>query len=99
MYYVIFATDKPDSLQLRLDTRETHRAFLRDHPDHSDVTMVHGGPTLADDAETMNGSLLIVEAPSLDAVRAFAAADPYAKAGLFATSSIRPWNWTLGRPD
>jgi uncharacterized protein YciI len=98
MHYVIFATDKPDSLALRLDTRDAHRAYLRDSAAHPDVTVIHGGPTMTADGETMNGSLLIVEAPSLAAAEGFAAGDPYAKAGLFAASEVRPWTWVLGAP-
>ncbi|MBR45067.1 MAG: hypothetical protein CMM31_00980 [Rhodospirillaceae bacterium] len=99
MHFVIFATDRPDSTTLRLETRDTHRAYLRDQTAHPDVTVIHGGPTMAADGETMNGSLLIVEAPSLAAAESFAAGDPYAKAGLFAASEVRPWTWVFGAPD
>ena len=34
----------------------------------------------------------------MDAARAIAAADPYAKAGLFATVDIQPWNWVFNNP-
>jgi len=47
----------------------------------------------------MNGSLIVIEAPSLAAARDIAAGDPFAKAGLFATVEIRPWLWTLGNPQ
>jgi uncharacterized protein len=47
----------------------------------------------------MNGSLIVIEAVSLDAAREIAAGDPYAKAGLFASVEIRPWVWTLNRPS
>ena len=33
--------------------------------------VVHGGPTLAEDQATMNGSMMIVEAPSLAAAKVF----------------------------
>ena len=54
---------------------------------------------MAEDGETMNGSMLIVEAPSLAAAQTFAAGVPYRQAGLFAACEVRPWAWTLGRPD
>jgi hypothetical protein len=44
----------------------------------------------------MAGSLIIFEAADLEAARAFAAADPYAKAGLFESAQLRPWRATLG---
>lgn len=47
----------------------------------------------------MNGTLLVIQADSIDAVRAFVADDPYSRAGLFATVEIRPWRWGLGNPD
>jgi len=50
----------------------------------------------------MNGSLVVIEAASLQAAKEIAAGDPYAKAGLFASVEIRPWIWTLnnsGNPD
>ena len=47
----------------------------------------------------MNGSLVVVEAASLDAARMIAAGDPFAKAGLFAKVEIRPWLWTMNSPE
>ena len=47
----------------------------------------------------MNGSLVVIEAASLEAARAIAAGDPFAKAGLFASVEIRPWRWTMNNPD
>jgi uncharacterized protein YciI len=47
----------------------------------------------------MNGSLLVVEAGSLEEANAIADKDPYARAGLFASVEIRPWRWTVGNPD
>ena len=97
MYFVVFATDKPGTESLRSETRPAHREYLRSPGKHA-VTVRVAGPTLRDDAVTMNGSLLIVEAENLDAVRAFAADDPYSRAGLFQTVEIRPWTWGLNNP-
>ena len=47
----------------------------------------------------MNGSLLVIEAPTLEAARRIAAGDPFAKAGLFASVDIRAWLWTINAPD
>jgi len=43
----------------------------------------------------MAGSLIIFEAKGKEAARRWAAADPYAKAGLFARSEIRLWKPTF----
>ena len=98
MYVVVFATDKPGVADLRNETREEHRAYLRDHPAHPDVVLLHGGPTLADDGESANGLLMVVEAPSVDAARAFLADSPYEKAGVLAESQVREFDWVTGSP-
>ena len=74
-------------------------AYIHDSSHHPDVTVHHGGPTLAEGDGTVNGLLLVLEAPSIDTARAFVAGSPYAQAGTFAEAHIRPWNWLTGRPD
>ena len=44
----------------------------------------------------MAGSLMIIEAESLEAAEAFHAQDPYTRAGLFERSSVEPWRVTIG---
>jgi hypothetical protein len=44
----------------------------------------------------MNGTLLVVEAADMDAVRAFVAGDPYTEAGVYARVEIRPFVCGLG---
>ncbi len=87
MLYVIFCTDKPDHAHLRAATRSDHLHYLGGHED----SFVAVGPTLTDDEDGMNGSLLVVDFPDREAVEDFARNDPYAKAGLFETVVIRPW--------
>jgi uncharacterized protein YciI len=43
----------------------------------------------------MIGSFIILEADSLEAAERWAANDPYTKAGLFASSIVRPWRATI----
>ena len=57
------------------------------------------GPFTEPDGETMNGSLVLIEAASLDAARQIAAGDPFAKVGLFTSVEIRPWLWTFNKPS
>lgn len=87
MHFAIINHDKPDSLDLRMNTREVHLAYLRGAGDN----LLIAGPILAEDGETPAGSILIVEAESLDAAKAFATGDPYAQAGLFRSSTVVPW--------
>jgi hypothetical protein len=89
--FALICIDKPGALELRLATREAHFAYIREHPGRLKL----GGPFL-DGAGDMAGSLMIVEAPDIEAVRAFSAADPYALAGLFERVEIRPWRVTFG---
>ena len=44
----------------------------------------------------MTGSLIVLEVPDIAAARAWAEADPYAKAGLFDSVSIREWRKVIG---
>jgi len=89
MLFVVTAIDKNDSLSLRLSVREAHFAFARETG-----RIKLGGPFLNEKGE-MAGSLMIVEAPDLETVRAWHASDPYVKAGLFESSDIRPWRPTF----
>ena len=95
MIYALICTDKPDSLAIRKANRPEHLAYLESLGE----TLVLAGPFTAEDGETMNGSLVVVEASSLEAARKIAAGDPFAKAGLFANVDIRPWLWTINNPE
>jgi hypothetical protein len=86
MLFAITCTDKPGALALRMETRPAHLEHLKAH--ESQLQLV--GPLL--DAEGKPcGSLLVVEAADRAAAEAFAAADPYARAGLFESVVVRPF--------
>ncbi|MEY4249000.1 MAG: hypothetical protein RJA87_633 [Pseudomonadota bacterium] len=89
--YVLICHDRPDSLALRMATREAHLAYVRDHP----LPLKVAGPILSDSGD-MAGSILVFEADSRDQVQAFADQDPYAISGLFERSEIMGWKVTLG---
>lgn len=91
MHYAILNHDKPGSVDLRMKTRETHLTYLR----AAGKRLMTAGPILTDDGKTPIGSMLIIEADSLEEAREFAANDPYAKAGLFASSQVWPWRLTF----
>ena len=86
MLFAIIATDRPGGLDLRLATRPTHLAYLTMYAGR----IIHGGPTLDLDGRPC-GSLLIIEAEDRATAEGFAASDPYAKAGLFESTIIRPF--------
>ncbi len=98
MYYLVLATDAPDTASKREEIGPIHRAYLR-HPGNHRVKVHLGGPTLTMQHEQTNGTLLIVEADAMSAVSEFVADDPYAQAGVFQSVEIRPWSWTLGQPE
>jgi uncharacterized protein len=90
-HFALMCFDKPNSLDLRMATRSAHLAYVGER---SDLRM--GGPLL-DDAGQMAGSLMILEAPDIEAARAFSANDPYTKAGLWERADIREVRVTLGK--
>ena len=94
MLFALICTDKPNSLALRQANRPEHVEYLNSLGD----AVVLAGPFTEADGETMNGSLIVIEAASLQAARDIAVGDPFAKAGLFASVEIRPWLWTLNKP-
>jgi uncharacterized protein YciI len=93
MQFIIQCEDIPGGLDLRMATRPAHRDYLQ----AQDAHLLGAGPFL-DDQDQMVGSLLIVDFPSEAEARTFAANDPYAKAGLFASTSIRRWRWGVKAP-
>jgi uncharacterized protein YciI len=95
MLYALIARDKPGHLQVRLDTRPAHVAYLQDLNARGLLKLA--GPFLDGEGKP-DGSLVVYEADTLEAAQALADADPYTKAGLFADTEIRPWNWTINKP-
>ena len=91
MHFVAILTDREDGLPVRLENRPAHIEWLKE------TGMAIAGPFL-DDKGDMVGSLLIVEAEDEAAARAIFATDPYAKAGLFKDTVVRPWRWAVGKP-
>lgn len=90
MYFVFYCRDKPGSEQVRIANRSAHLDYLETHK----AQLFCAGPLLAgsgSDGATMVGSLLVLDLPDRQAADAFAAGDPYAKAGLFESVSINPW--------
>lgn len=89
--FCVLATDKPGSLALRLSTRPRHLAYVEAIGERLKLA----GPFVNAEGE-MTGSMLLFEAADLDAAKAFAAADPYAEAGLFASVEVKAWRRGLG---
>lgn len=90
MLYIIHCFDKLGQLQTRTDNRPAHVEYLKSFGEKLQAA----GPTL-DATENMNGSLVILDLADLAEAEAFAANDPYAKAGLFEKVIIQPWKKVL----
>ena len=85
MLFALTCIDRTDAGTLRPDTRPAHLEFLKARLDQ----IQFAGPLLADDGETVVGSLLLLDVADKAVAEGFAASDPYAKAGLFAEVTVR----------
>ncbi|MCY0092755.1 YciI family protein [Hoeflea ulvae] len=96
MFYALICKDKPGSLDLRIATRPPHVEYLKSMEAKGVLKMA--GPLLGDDEKPI-GSMLVISVADRAEAEAFAAGDPYAVAGLFASTEIRAFNWTFGNPE
>lgn len=95
MLVAFIAKDRPGQLETRMSTRPAHVDFLNRL--NAEKTLAFAGPFL--DAEGKpNGSLVVVEAESVEAAERILAEDPYAKAGIFESTSFSAWNWVFNKP-
>ena len=85
MPFFIHAEDKPGALETRKANRDAHLAYVKDN--YNDA-IISAGPKLADDGETMIGSVILIDLPDRAAVDEFCKNDPYAQAGLFETVTV-----------
>lgn len=88
MHYVIHCLDHDGAVETRLAHYEAHKAYLA----AATVRTVLSGPLLAEDETTMIGSHFVLEAGSLAEVVAFNASDPFARAGVWKSVSIRAFS-------
>lgn len=90
MRFALICTDKADHLEVRKANRDAHLAHIA-----ASGVVEMAGPFLNNKGE-MSGSLVILEVGSKAEAEAWAAADPYAKAGLFAKVRIEEWKKVIG---
>jgi uncharacterized protein YciI len=86
MLFALVCTDRPGSLDLRLATRPQHLAYLETYVEK----LIYAG-ALLDIDDRPCGSLLIIDVGDRAEAEGFAVGDPYAKAGLFESTVIRPY--------
>ncbi|MGA1180548.1 MAG: YciI family protein [Marivivens sp.] len=90
MRVALMTRDKPGALQIRLDTREAHLAYIKETG-----VVEMAGPFL-DEAGQMCGSMIVLDVADLAAARTWAENDPYNKAGLFSDVRIQEWKKVIG---
>ncbi|MDH7641097.1 YciI family protein [Sphingomonas oryzagri] len=88
--FAIVCQDRPDAGSLRADTRPRHLAHLERIGD----ALFLAGPKLGEDGAPI-GSIVIVDMTDLESAKAFAAADPYAEAGLFSDVTVTAFRKVL----
>jgi len=98
MLYAIIAEDVPGSLERRLAARPAHverlKALL------AEGRLVIAGPHPLVDAEDpgpagFSGSLIVAEFASRELALAWASADPYVAAGVYAKVTVKPFRKAL----
>lgn len=100
MLYAIVGEDVPNSLDNRLAARPAHLARLVEL--EAAGRMVLAGPCPAIDSPDpgpagFSGSLIVAEFDSLAAAQAWADADPYVTAGVYARVTVRPFKQVFPR--
>ena len=98
MWYAIMGEDADNSLPLRIKARDAHLARLTELANEG--RLLTAGPHPAVDADDpgpagYTGSLMIVDFPSLEQARAWADADPYIAAGVYAKVAVKPFRRVL----
>ena len=87
MPYAIQTKDKPDHGNLRAELRDAHIAYLNANLDK----LLAAGAVIDDDGTGGHGGILIVATDDRAEAEAFAADDPFTKAGLFESVTVTRW--------
>lgn len=98
MFYAIISEDVPNSLPLRAQGRPAHLERLQSLKNAGRLLLAGPHPQL--DCEEpgeagFSGSLVVAEFPSLAEAQAWADADPYVAAGVYARVSVKPFKKVL----
>lgn len=94
MWYTIVGEDNPGSLEQRLAARPAHLERLQAL--QADGRLLLAGPCPAIDSPDpgpagFSGSLIVAEFASLSDAQAWADADPYVAAGVYAKVVVKPF--------
>jgi uncharacterized protein YciI len=99
MLYAFHLIDRADAGELRVRVRPEHKDYLAQVAGR----IAFAGPLLAGDAQTMVGSLLVIDFADRAAALAWLANEPFTRAGLYADSQVHAfrnlWPQQVGFPD
>lgn len=98
MWFAILGTDVADSLDKRKVARPAHIARLQALLDEGRLFVAGAFPAIESEdpgPAGFSGSLILAEFPSLVEARAWADADPYVAAGVYADVQIKPFRKAL----
>ena len=94
MLFALVAHDRPNSVARRLEIRPDHLAYLDSLGDQ----LVLAGPFLAENGD-MVGSIVVVEAETLEAAREIFGRDPFVLGALFDSITIKPWRLGVNKTN
>lgn len=86
MLFAMIAKDKPGTLDKRIAVRPVHL----EHLESLGQQLRLAGALLDSDGKP-EGSLMVIEAETIEAATALFSADPFVKEGIFASIEIKPW--------
>ncbi|MBV6823624.1 YciI family protein [Pseudomonas sp. PD9R] len=87
MLYVIYCKDDPSTPTRRDEFYDAHRTYLKS----ASIKIVVAGPYTATDSDKKIGSMLVVEAESLQQAIDFQKNDPFALNGVWNSVSVNPY--------
>ena len=98
MLYAIISEDVNNSLERRLAARPDHLARLEALRDEGRLVLAGPHPAIDSDdpgEADFSGSLVVAEFDSLKEAQAWADADPYMIAGVYARVTVKPFRKVL----
>lgn len=98
MWYAIICEDKADSLDRRLIARSAHLARLQALQDEGRLLLAGPHPAIDSNdpgAAGFTGSLVVAEFDNIQSAQAWAGADPYVDADVYAKVCVKPFRKVL----
>ncbi len=88
MLFSLHLTDRLDAGELRQRVRPEHKAYLAQVAER----IAFAGPLLADDGQTMLGSLLVIDFADRAMALAWLESEPFTRAGLYGEAQVHAFS-------